>query len=116
MDPMEQIGQRIWKKLRNRLAAETAGDTANVDGFDRVLALWIDLRRAIHLFGDSQCLEPWRNPHREIQDAWAAITESCNAIALETLFLKMQDEPQISLARRALEIAREKSVQLTHPL
>ena len=108
MNRMEQIRQSIWEKLCNRFAAEAIGTKVDAEQFDRVLALWIDLRRAIHLFGESECLEPWSGPHKEIQEAWTVFTAPGNDIALEQLLGQVPDASHAALVKRALETARER--------
>jgi hypothetical protein len=45
----DRIRRIIFEKFRRRLAEEFMMQKGNTDKFDRVLALWIDLQRAIHL-------------------------------------------------------------------
>lgn len=114
MERMEEIRRAILEKVRRRLANEYGlcavghGDT---EGFDRILALWIDVQRAIHLMEDygieqDDCT-PWRCPNKCFQDAWAALTNPGNALALESLLHQLPEGSEMELARKALEICKE---------
>lgn len=85
------------------------GDT---DRFGRVLALWIDVQRAIHLRETHErkpegCL-PWKCPDPRVRDAWDALTNPKNVFALESLFYQLPEGPQMELARKALVMCRER--------
>jgi hypothetical protein len=113
MDRMQEIKSSIWEKLCRRLASLDMTEKGNTERFDRVLALWIDLQRAIHLHGGSwtakESCAPWNSGNRQIQDAWMALTSSENAPALESLFYQMPEGPQMELARHALEVSRQRN-------
>lgn len=80
---MEQIRRNILEKLRRRFAQIEQGDTERFDG---VLALWIDLNRAILLREKSEdpkgdC-EPWESSDKSVCDAWDKFTDPNNLLPL----------------------------------
>lgn len=83
------------------------GDTQR---FDRVLALWIDVQRAIHLKESHETrLEgctPWNCPDKSVRDAWEALTHPKNVLALESLYYQLPEGPQMEMARNALQACR----------
>lgn len=87
-------------------------DKGNTERFDRVLALWIDLNRAILLREKSEdpkgdCA-PWESSDKSVRDAWDKLTEPINLLPLESLFYQLPEGPQMELARKALQICRER--------
>ena len=100
---MEQIRRNILEKLRRRFAKMEQGNT---ERFDRVLALWIDLQRAILSRKKSEdpkgdCA-PWKSTDKSVQDAWDKLTDPKNLLALESLFYQLPESPQMEMARKAL--------------
>jgi hypothetical protein len=106
---MEQIRRNILEKLRRRFAQMEQGNT---ERFDRVLALWIDLNRAILLREKSEdpkgdCA-PWESSDKSVRDAWGKLTDPNNLLPLESLFYQLPEGPQMELARKALQFCRER--------
>lgn len=68
---MEQIRRNILEKLRRRFSQMEQGNT---ERFDRVLAQWIDLNRAILLREKSEDPKgdhaPWESSDKSVGDAW----------------------------------------------
>lgn len=111
---MEQIRRNILEKLRRRFAKMEQGNT---ERFDRVLALWIDLQRAILSRMKSEdpngdCA-PWKSTDKSVQDAWDKLTDPKNLLALESLFYQLPEGPQMEMARKALQVCRDRSARTT---
>jgi|SRR5208283_3592925 len=115
MEKMEEIKRTIFEKVRRRLAQEGTccmrerGDT---ERFDRVLALWIGVQRAIHLKWSHEprpegCT-PWNCPAKSVRDAWDALTNPKNVVALESLYYQLPEGPQMEMARKALRACRQR--------
>lgn len=113
MKPMEEIRRQICDRVRRRLVEEAMKEPGNTERFDRVLALWIDVQRAIHLRerkgADHEDCTPWNRPDKRVRDAWDALTHPMNLLALESLWYQLPEGPQIDTARKALQVCRERS-------
>jgi hypothetical protein len=113
---MEEIRRSLLEKVCRRMAEEFGiqkrpqGDT---EKFDHVLALWIDLQRAIHLRESHdrkpEGCTPWNCPDPRISAAWEALTNPKNVHALESLFYQLPEGPQMEMARKALQVCRERA-------
>jgi hypothetical protein len=112
---MEEIKRTIFEKVRRRLVHEGGccmrerGDT---ERFDRVLALWIDVQRAIHLKKSHETrpegCTPWDCPNKPVREAWEALTHPKNVLALESLYYQLPEGPQMEMARKALQACRQR--------
>ena len=106
---MEQIRRNILEKLRQRFAKMEQGNT---ERFDRVLALWIDLQRAIlsreKSDGPKGECAPWESSDKSVRGAWEKLTDPSNLLALESLFHQLPEGPQMELARKALRFCRKR--------
>lgn len=112
---MEKIRRNILEKLRRRFAQAGTMEEGNTERFDRVLALWIDLQRAILLREKSadqkgDCV-PWESSDKCVRDAWDKLTTPSNLLALESLFYQLPEGPQMEMARKALQVCRDQSVR-----
>lgn len=109
---MEQIRRSILEKLRRRFAKMEQGNT---ERFDRVLALWIDLQRAILSRKKSEDQKggcaPWKSTDKSVQDTWDKLTDPKNLLALESLFYQLPENPQMEMARKALQVCRDRSAR-----
>ena len=109
---MEQIRRNILEKLRRRFAKMEQGNT---ERFDRVLALWIDLQRAILSRKKSEDQKggcaPWKSTDKSVQDTWDKLTDPKNLLALESLFYQLPEGPQMEMARKALQVCRDRSAR-----
>lgn len=109
---MEQIRRNILEKLRRRFAKMEQGNT---ERFDRVLALWIDLQRAILSRKKSEDQKggcaPWKSTDKSVQDTWDKLTDPKNLLALESLFYQLPENPQMEMARKALQVCRDRSAR-----
>ncbi len=90
-------------------------EEGNTERFDRVLALWIDLQRAILLREKSadrkgDCA-PWESSDKCVRDAWDKLTDPGNLLALESLFYQLPEGPQMEMARKALQDCRDQSAR-----
>lgn len=106
---MEQTRRNILEKLRRRFAQMEQGNT---ERFDRVLALWIDLQRAILSREKSEdpkgeCA-PWESANEAVRDAWSKLTDPSNLLPLESLFFQLPEGPQMEMARKAVQFCRER--------
>lgn len=112
---MEKIRRNILEKLRRRFAKEGTMEAGNTERFDRVLAQWIDLQRAIPLrekSADQKCgCAPWESSDKRVRDAWDKLTNPSNLLALESLFYQLPEGPQMEMARKALQVCRERSAR-----
>jgi len=85
------------------------GDT---ERFDRVLALWIDVQRAIQLRQSHdrkpEGCTPGNCPDTRVRAAWQALTNPKNVLALESLYYQLPEGPQMEMARKALQVCRER--------
>ena len=109
---MGQIRRNILEKLRRRFARMEQGNT---ERFDRVLALWIDLQRAILSRKKSEDQKggcaPWKSTDKSGQDTWDKLTDPKNLLALESLFYQLPENPQMEMARKALQVCRDRSAR-----
>lgn len=110
---MEEIRRNILEKLRRRFAEERRSmEKGNTERFDRVLALWIDLQRAILLRDKCQDPKgdraPWESVDQSVRDAWDKLTNPSNLLPLESLFYQLPEGPQMEMARRALQFCRDR--------
>jgi hypothetical protein len=90
-------------------------EEGNTERFDRVLAQWIDLQRAILLCEKSADQKggcaPWESSDKRVRDAWDKLTNPSNLLALESLFYQLPEGPQLEMARKALQVCRERSAR-----
>jgi len=112
---MLEIKRTIFEKVRRRLA-EGAGpcmrERGDTERFDRLLALWIDVQRGIHLKGSHETrpegCTPWNCPDKSVRNAWNALTNPKNVLALESLYYQLPEGPQMEMARKALQACRQR--------
>jgi hypothetical protein len=121
-DHMEAIKRSIVGKLflhfaelnhpLGKLHSQPHRAETDIDRFDRVLALWIDLQRVVlartELANGHDRCSPWNCPDAGVRDAWQSLTHPRNALALENLFYQLPEGPQLELARKALQFCRER--------
>jgi hypothetical protein len=127
IEPMDRRWEEIRRSIRRKLLRQFRGpgharsnvlgkslqaEEANTNRFDRVLALWIDLQRAVllrghHIKRPTGCT-PWECPDQSVREAWENLTEPDNALALEELFCQLPDDRQAELAGKALRACRER--------
>ena len=79
-------------------------------GFDRLLALWIDLQTAMrtrdtHNHAQQICT-PWECVDADVNIAWNRLTAPENSLALECLYYQMPEGPRLEIAGMALEVSR----------
>lgn len=86
--------------------------TGNTERYDRVLALWVDLQRAIQFRWSNEVREsvttPWDCEDVRVQRAWDAFTHPRNELALEILTCQLPEGQQLETARKALQACRER--------
>lgn len=52
------------------------------------------------------------NPQtKSVQDAWDKLTDPKNLLALESLFYQLPEGPQMEMARKALQVCRDRSAR-----
>jgi hypothetical protein len=115
MERMEEIKRTIYEKVRRHMAEggePCMGERGDTERFDRLLALWIDVQRAIHLKGAHEArpqgCTPWNCPDKSVRDAWEALTHPKNVHALESLYYQLPEGPQMEMARKALLTCRQR--------
>jgi hypothetical protein len=120
MERMAEIRRIILEKLCRRLAQEhglRAMEKGDTEMFDRILALWIDLQSAIHLREGRDPKQdgctPWNCADKGVSDAWNALTNPKNLHALESLYCQLPEGPQMELARKALQVCRDRSAPMS---
>lgn len=113
MEDMEAIRQAIFEKVRRRMGElETARvNEGNTDRFDKVLVLWIDLTQALHAKCTAGEYAPWASMQREVREIWERLTVPEHALTLECLYYQLPEGPQLELARKALQTARQRKSQ-----
>jgi hypothetical protein len=111
---MEEIKRTILAKVRRRLeeSGYSMRERGDTDRFDRLLALWIDVQRAIHSKGahetKAEGCTPWNCLDKSVRDAWEALTHPKNVHALESLYYQLPEGPQMEMARKALLACRQR--------
>lgn len=116
---METIKRSIFDKVRRRLAKEAerrdmdkGNTTGNTERYDRVLALWVNLQKAMQFRWSGEIREnewtPWKCHDLRVRKAWDALTHPRNEVALEILSFQLLDGPQLEMAKKALQVCREK--------
>ena len=112
----EEIKRSIFEKVRRRLAEDEEYirliEQGHTERFNRVLAQWLELERAMqerdhHNCAPSQCT-PWQCPDKRVREAWEKLTDPINVLPLENLYYQLQDGPQLELAREALKVCRDR--------
>jgi hypothetical protein len=112
---MEETRRVILEKLCRRFAEEygpRTRDEGDTERFDRLLALWIDFQRAIHLRTAHEpkhddCA-PWQCPDKAVRTAWDALTSPKNVLPLESLYYQLPEGQQMEMARKALQACRQR--------
>lgn len=116
---MDAIKHRILEKVRRRLAEEFEGQqahkgnsTGNTERYDRVLALWVDLQKAMQFCWGNETREavvtPWDCQDVRVRKAWAVLTHPRNEVALEILTCQLPEGAQLETARKALQECRQR--------
>lgn len=115
---MEEVRRIILEKVCRRLAEQhglCTKESGNTERFERVLALWIELQRAVnerekHEQKLNGCT-PWNCPDKRVRDAWDALTNPKHLFGLENLFYQLPEGPQMEMAHKALQLCRERQKQ-----
>lgn len=116
---MEAIKQRIIENVRHQSAKETeprdshkGNSTGNTERFDRVLALWAGLQKAMKFCWSNEVREnavtPWDCQDLRVRRAWDALTHPHNEVALEILTYQLPEGQQLETARKALLESRKR--------
>lgn len=114
---MKTVKQKIFEKVRRRLAQELDGHQAhngnsagNTERYDRVLALWVDMQKAMQFCWSnetrSSVVTPWDCRDVRVRKAWEALTHPRNEMALEILTYQLPEGQQLETARIALQASR----------
>jgi hypothetical protein len=113
------IKQRIFEKVRQRVAEESEGrqphngnSTGNTERFDRVLALWVNLQKAMQFQWNEETREdvpaPWDCQDTRVRKAWDAFTHPRNEVALEILTYQLPEGQELETVRKALQACRQR--------
>jgi hypothetical protein len=112
-EDMDEIGRRIFCKVRRRLVEETMKEIGDTDRFDRVLALWIDFQRATQFKCPDRKKEAWTlSPGEQVRQTWGALTDPLNVLALESLFYQLPEGPQREMARNAVQASKHRGHEI----
>ena len=110
MEPTEEIRRSLFEKLRRHFERHVPTTKGDTEIFDRVLALWIDLQRAMQDWQQRDANRgpcyPWSCLDDGVKKAWMALTNPLHALALQNLFCQLPDGPQSEIAQKALAICR----------
>ena len=117
---METIKRSIFEKTQRRLTEEAArssidkgSTTGNTERFDRVLALWVNLQKAMQFRWNDEAREdvqtPWDCEDSRVRNAWAALTNPRNEPALEILSYQLPEGAQLEMVRKGLQVCRDRS-------
>lgn len=116
---MKAAKQKIFEKVRQRLTEEAercgrhnGNSTGNTERYDRVLALWVDLQKAMQFCWANEVREsvmtPWDCQDMRVRKAWDALTHPRNGVALEILTYQLPEGQQLETARKALQESRKR--------
>lgn len=119
MEDEETIKRSIFEKLQGRFAEEVKRDligkgisAGNTERYDRVLALWVSLQKAIQYASASEecaeALKPWESLDQRVRRAWYALTHPCNEVALEILSHQLSDGMKLATIQAALKTCRQR--------
>lgn len=119
MKDTEAIKRDIFEKVQQRLTEEAArsptdkgNTTGNTERFDRVLALWVNLQKAMQFRWNDEAKEdvqtPWDCEDSRVRNAWAALTNPRNELALEILSYQLPEGAQLEMVQKALQVCRER--------
>lgn len=122
MEDMEAIRRSIFEKVERRLAHEAAPVrdsigkgivTGNTERYDRVFALWVNLQKAMQFRWNNEVWDamptPWDCEDSRVRNAWTALTNPRNEVALEILSHQLPEGAQLQMVRKALQVCRERS-------
>lgn len=116
---MDAIKHTILEKVRQQLADDAErqkshkGNAAgNTERYDRVLALWVDLQRAMQFCWGNEAREavvtPWDCEDMRVRKAWVALTHPRNEVALEILTCQLPEGEQLEPVQKALQECRKR--------
>lgn len=119
MEDLEAIKQNIFEKVRRRLTGEVERDsigkgitTGNTERYDRVFALWVNLQKAMQFRWNNEAREdvqfPWNCEDLRVRNAWTALTNPRNELALEILSHQLPEGPQLETVQKALQVCRDR--------
>lgn len=119
MEDEETIKRSIFEKLQGRFAEEVKRDligkgisTGNTERYDRVVALWVSLRKAMQFEWASEkrmeALKPWESLDQRVRRAWDALTHPRNEVALEIFSHQLSDGMELATIQAALKTCRQR--------
>lgn len=108
MEDLEAIKQNIFEKARRRLTEEAERDligkgitTGNTERYDRVFALWVNLQKAMEFRWNNEVREamptPWDCEDSRVRNAWTALTNPRNELALEILSHQLPEGAELQM-------------------
>jgi len=54
---------------------------------------------------------PWNSANESVRDAWDKVTNPSNLLALESMFYRLPEGPQMEMARKALQVCRDRTAR-----
>lgn len=119
MGNMEKIKHNIFAKVQQRLANEAERDSiskgiaaGNTERYERVFALWVNLQKATQHRWSNETREdvslPWNCQDARVRNAWDALTQPRNEVALEILSHQLPESTQLEIIRKALQVSRDR--------
>jgi len=112
MELTEELKRSIFEKVRRRMVQDAMMEKGNTQLFHRMLALWLELERAIYSRANHEAkpngCAPWNCPDKRVRDAWDAVTNPENVLALESLYYQLPEGPQMEMGRKALQFCRKR--------
>ena len=94
------------------MSRDKGNTTGNTERYDRVFALWINLRKAMQFEWTNEQraegVKPWESLDQRVHRSWNALTHPRNEVALEILSHQLPDGMELALIRVALKTCRER--------
>lgn len=86
--------------------------TGNTERYDRVLALWVNLQKAMQFQWNGETREetltPWDCQDTRIRKAWDALIHPRNEVALEILTYQLPEGQELETVRKALQACQKR--------
>lgn len=84
----------------------------NTERYERVFALWVNLQKTMRHRWSNEIREdaplPWNCQDTRVHNAWDALTQPRNEVALEILSHQLPESTQLEIIRKALQVSRDR--------
>lgn len=91
---------------------DKASTTGHTERYDRVLALWVNLQKAMQFQWNGETREetltPWDCQDTRISKAWDALIHPRNEVALEILTYQLPEGQELETVRKALQACQKR--------